>query len=242
MIALDVFYLKIPGHFYAAVTIVFFAILAIGSSLIQLNLHLKSHSNPKTFPENSVALTFDDGPSENTSKILEILKKHSAKATFFCIGKNVLQFPEITKQIIADGHILGNHSYSHSNIFGFFRKIGAIEELKRTDDIIYKVVGKKVRYFRPPFGVTNPSIAAAIKETKHEVIGWNIRSMDGVISNEKKILDNILKKLRPGAIILLHDTKPHTNNVLEQLLLIVAQRKLKCATIEQMLEIPAYEN
>ncbi len=242
IIVADIFFLKIPAYVYAVAAILFFAILAIGSSLIQLNFHLKSHTKSDKFPANSIAITFDDGPSENTSKILYVLEKYNAKATFFCIGKNIEAFPQIAKQIFEDGHILGNHSYSHSKTFGFFRKDKLIEEIQRTDMAIKSIIGRFPKYFRPPYGVTNPSIAAAIKSTKHEVIGWNVRSMDGIISDEKKILKNILMNLKPGAIILLHDTKPHTVNALEQLLIKIRERNLNCITIEEMFDIKAYEN
>ena len=117
-----------------------------------------------------------------------------------------------------------------------------IQELKDTDAIIEKLTGKKVQFFRPPYGVTNPSIRRALEVTKHKVIGWNIRSLDGIISNKKVILNRIVKRLSPGAIVLLHDTKPETVNVLEQFLLIAAQKKYEVVSIEQLLNLNAYEN
>ncbi|GAW89019.1 polysaccharide deacetylase [Flavobacterium psychrophilum] len=126
-----------------------------------------------------------------TLLVLDVLKKHNAKATFFCIGKNAEKHPEIIKQIISEGHIVGNHSYNHSRLFDFYRKDKLVEEIVQTDALIKKISGKKTILFRPPFGVTNPSIKKALQVTKHHVIGWNVRSLDGVIKNEKLVFNRI---------------------------------------------------
>ena len=94
--------------------------------------------------------------------------------------------------------------------------------------------------FRPPYGVTNPSISKAIKRTKHHVIGWNIRSLDTVKNNEQKILNRIIKKVSPGAVILLHDSKEISVSVLEQLLLFLQQKGYQSITINTLFNIEAY--
>lgn len=190
----------------------------------------------------NIAITFDDGPGENTLLILDLLKKHHAKAAFFCLGKNIEKHPDILKKIISEGHIVGNHSYSHSNLFDFYGRNRVISELKKTNDIIEKVTGLRTQLFRPPYGVTNPSIRKALEITKHKVIGWNIRSLDGIIKSEKKIYNRITKRVCPGGILLLHDTSLHTVKVLERLLLFLAENKYTVVSLEQLLKIKAYED
>ena len=114
--------------------------------------------------------------------------------------------------------------------------------MRDTNAIIKKIIGKKVRFFRPPYGVTNPSISKALRVTKHYVIGWNIRSMDGIIKNEKIIYNRIAKRISPGAIVLLHDTSLTTVRVLEQLLLFLRANKYEIVGVEELLNIKAYEN
>lgn len=183
-----------------------------------------------------IAITFDDGPTEFTSKILDVLQKYNAKATFFCIGKQIEKHPDIFRRIHAEGHQIGNHSYSHSNSFGFFSAEKIKEELQKTDLIIEKITGKKNHYFRPPFGVTNPHIAKAVKMLNHQVIGWNIRSLDTVIEDKNKILQRITNKIQPGSIILLHDTSEKTLWVLEQLLLTLQGENYQIVTIEKLIK------
>jgi len=169
-------------------------------------------------PKKKIALTFDDGPHEMSLLVLELLKKYNVKATFFCIGKNIELHPEILKKVIAEGHTVGNHTYSHSPFFDFYRKNKVIAEIKRTDDLITSVSGEKPVLFRPPYGVTNPSIRRALAVTNHKTIGWNIRSLDGISEKRNFLLNRIIKRIKPGGIVLLHDTSLQTVNVLEQLL------------------------
>lgn len=219
----------------------FFIVLA-GSSLIHLNFHIEAFSkNPKT-KEKKIALTFDDGPDPFTLEILSLLKKHNIKAAFFCIGKNIEKHPEILNQTAAEGHIIGNHSYSHAHFFDFYNKEQVIQELSNTDVIIQKNIGKKPIFFRPPYGVTNPSIRKALEVTQHKVIGWNIRSMDGIIKNEKIILNRIKKRVSPGSIILLHDTSLNTVHVVEQLLLFLHVNNYTVVSLEELLNLKAYED
>ena len=139
--------------------------------------------------EKKISLTFDDGPGIYTLEILDLLKKYNVKATFFCIGKNIEMYPEIIKQIIDEGHLIGNHSYGHSPFFDFYNAKKIIEEIQKTDTLLEKLTSKKINFFRPPYGVTTPSIRRAIKITGHKVIGWNIRSLDGGTKNKKLIFN-----------------------------------------------------
>lgn len=236
------FFVKVNWWFFLILFVIRFLILVVGSSFIQLGFHLKAYCNNPLEKEKKIALTFDDGPHEMTLLVLDVLKKHNAKATFFCIGKNVEKHPEILQQIISEGHFVGNHSYNHSRLFDFYRKEKLIAEILKTDALIEKISGKKAIMFRPPFGVTNPSIRRALEVTKHHVIGWNIRSLDGIIKNEKMVFNRIKKLISPGGIVLLHDTSLQSVKALEHLLLFFNENEYKVVSLEQLLKIKAYED
>jgi peptidoglycan/xylan/chitin deacetylase (PgdA/CDA1 family) len=225
-----------------AVIFLWIGINAFGSSRISSNYHVKAFCNNPLEKEKKIALTFDDGPSEFTLEVLELLKKYNAKAAFFCIGKNIEKHPEIVKQIIAQGHLVGNHSYSHSKFFDFYNAGQIQEEIEKTDALLEKLTSKKINFFRPPYGVTTPSIRRALKLTGHKTIGWNIRSLDGGTKNQELILNRITKRVSPGGIVLLHDTASHSVLVLEQFLQFLQQNNYKVISTEELLKINAYEN
>lgn len=212
-----------------------------GSSDIRLGYFVKTYCNNPNEKERKIALSFDDGPHPVTEKVLDVLQKYNVKATFFCIGTQIEKHPEIFKRILAEGHLVGNHSYSHSNRFGIFSTQKVTEEIQRTNEIIHTISGKKVVYFRPPFGVTNPNIARAVAHTDHHVIGWNNRSLDTVIEDENKILKRVKSRVAPGGIVLLHDTSQKTVNVLEQLLLFLQSENYDVVPIDKLINLPAYE-
>ena len=177
----------------------------------------------------------------NLNKVLDVLLKYNVKATFFCIGNQIEKEPEILKRIISEGHIVGNHSYSHSNFFGIFSTQKVIDELHKTREIILNITGKNTLYFRPPFGVTNPRISRAIKATNYKAIGWNIRSLDTVIKSEEEIFKRVKNKIKPGGIILFHDTSLKTVSVLERLLLFL-QEEYEIVPIDYLLNESPYAN
>jgi len=212
-----------------------------GSTLIGWNYHFKSlHANPE-ITENHVAITFDDGPNSTyTPKVLELLKKYDAKATFFCIGKHIEAHPGIFKSIIEQGHTVGNHTYSHTNNFGFLSTKKVVSELQQSNAIIKEQTGLDVQLYRPAFGVTNPKIKRALKITGFQSIGWNKRSLDTTNRNKKAVLNRITKNLKKGDIILLHDTSEKTIVVLEQLLLFLQEQKMQSVTIDSLFNMKAY--
>ncbi|MDR6966081.1 peptidoglycan/xylan/chitin deacetylase (PgdA/CDA1 family) [Flavobacterium arsenatis] len=228
---------------YFLLLFLFWLVMTVwGSSDIRLGYFIKTYCNNQDEKKRRIALTFDDGPHPMTEKVLEILRKHNAKATFFCIGTQIEKYPDIFKRIIEEGHTIGNHSYSHSNSFGIFSTEKVTEEILHTNTIIEQLSGSKVLFFRPPFGVTNPRIAKAILDTKHYVIGWNNRSLDTVIKEEAKILERVKSKVKPGGIILLHDTSLKSANVLEQILLFLKSENYTIVPVDELLNLPAYEN
>ena len=179
---------------------------------------------PQPFQEN-ILLTFDDGPHPQiTPQILAILKQTNAKAIFFCIGKNIALYPELTKQIFAEGHIVANHSYNHSNFIGMYASGKVEAEINETEQIIEQCVGASQRLYRPPFGVTNPNIAKAAKTLQMKVIGWNKRSFDTVSTSKEEVLKRVTHKLKNGDIILFHDTQALTPTILADFLLFASKK------------------
>lgn len=235
------YFITIPWWSYILIVFLWFLITLCGSFFIQWNYHLTStHCNKKT-SKNQIAITFDDGPHpEFTPKALDLLKAHKVKATFFCIGQQVEKHPEILKRIIAEGHLIGNHTYSHSKSFGFFTTEKVSSELKKTIQLIKDIVGKEMILYRPAFGVTNPMIEKAVKNLKVNVIGWNVRSLDTTGRSEKMILNRVTSQISNGDIVLLHDTSQKTVNVLEQLLLFLEEKNLESVRVDELLEIEAY--
>jgi len=234
-------YVTIKFLWFLGIIILWIGINAIGSSLISSDYHVKAYCHNPLETKKKIALTFDDGPTSYTLQVLELLKRYNAKATFFCIGKNIEIHPEIIKQIINEGHLVGNHSYSHSKFFDFYNANKITDELRKTDQLLEKFTSKKINFFRPPYGVTTPSIRRALKTTGHKVIGWNIRSLDGRIKNHDLIFNRIIKRVSPGGIVLLHDTAQHSVLVLEQFLQFLQQNNYEVISIEELLNLKAYE-
>jgi peptidoglycan/xylan/chitin deacetylase (PgdA/CDA1 family) len=209
----------------------FSAVVVWGSFDIGLGYFVNSITHKRTKIK-EVALTFDDGPTEFTPKFLDILQENNIKATFFCIGKQIEKHPEIFQRIIAEGHTIGNHTYSHCNQTGFLSASKMVEEIEKCDEVMLKTGNLKTRLYRPPFGVTNPNIAKAIKQTGKKSIGWNVRSLDTITEDENRIYRKVTKGLKPGSIILLHDTSEKTYHVLVNLLVFLEREKYSTFTIE----------
>lgn len=236
------FVCKASWVFYVVVFLFFVFMTTWGSFDIRLNYFTKAKCNNPSEKAKKIALTFDDGPHEMTLKVLELLHHYNAKATFFCIGNQIEKHPDIFKKIIAEGHEVGNHTYSHSKSFGFFSTQKVIEEMLLTDALMAPFTNAKKHLFRPPFGVTNPNVAKAITTLKYHVIGWDIRSLDTVIKDENVILNRIKKRVHPGGIVLLHDTSLKTVRVLEQLLLFLQAEKYELVTVTDLLNLSTHEN
>ena len=217
------------------IVIIWLTIIFYGSSTLSAQFFIESTTSFDT-KEKLIAITFDDGLTEFTPKVLQILDEHDAKAGFFCIGRQIEKYPEIFKMIVEKGHAIGNHTYNHSPRMGFYSQAQVLEEIVNTDEIIFSKMGIKTPYFRPPFGITNPNIARALKISGHKVIGWNIRSFDTFFKDENVIFNRIVKQIKPGSIILLHDTSEKTVIVLDRLLKYLMDRNYQCVRFDKMLK------
>ena len=153
---------------------------------------------------NRIALTFDDGPcSGYTEPILDILRRHNVKATFFVCGQNVERSPELLQRIQAEGHAIGNHGYSHP--FPFLRSRAFFaRQVDLTQEAIEKVTGKRPRFFRPPFGARWLGLQPVLESRGLCLVNWSDTGYDWKLDAEG-IVREALKNLRPGSIILLHD-------------------------------------
>lgn len=153
-----------------------------------------------------VALTFDDGPdARSTPALLELLRNEKVPATFFCIGKRVGPERDLTARINREGHLLGNHTYHHSNLTNCFGPRRLREEMQLTQAAVAAATGVAPDYFRPPMGLSNPFTFFVAKKLGLKVLGWTIRSLDTRITDSERIVQRVTARLQPGAIILLHD-------------------------------------
>lgn len=158
--------------------------------------------------EKLIALTFDDGPyGEATAKILDILDARKTKATFFLVGKNALKYPDLVKREAAAGHLLGNHTYDHSRLLSLQSPKKVAANILQADQAISGVSGGlHPRYFRPPYGLKSPLMLSELRHLGYQVILWNDATDDyDQDQSAEAITKHIVKKLKPGAIVDLHD-------------------------------------
>ncbi|ARF56294.1 polysaccharide deacetylase family protein [Streptomyces gilvosporeus] len=182
-----------------------------------------------------VALTFDAGPSENTSRLLDILKKEKVHATFFMLGKNhIAERPAEVKRIDAEGHELANHTWSHK-ILTDIEPAEAKRELSRVQDAVKKITGKTPKLMRPPQGRTNEDVSQVSKELGLAQVLWSVTAKDYQTTDSKLITKRVLDQTERDGIILLHDiykgTVPAVPGIIKQL----KQRGYTIVTVSQLL-------
>jgi peptidoglycan/xylan/chitin deacetylase (PgdA/CDA1 family) len=211
-----------------------------GSANIQSGFFIKAYCNANS-SEKKIAITFDDGPDQRyTPLVLEILSKYKAPATFFVIGKNIKGNEALLKRVDAEGHIIGNHTFSHSFFIDLKSKFGFMFELDQTSDLVFNAIGKRMKFFRPPYGVTTPNLARASKALNYSVIGWSVRSFDTKKNSADTIIQRVKEHLKPGAIILFHDTSAKSVNVLEQTLNFAKENGFIIVSTGELLGIEPY--
>jgi peptidoglycan/xylan/chitin deacetylase (PgdA/CDA1 family) len=160
-------------------------------------------------PKGKVALTFDDGPSQYTKEITDILKRHEVGGTFFFVGNNVKKHPDVVQYVNSNGYSIGSHSLSHSN----FTKLSNEKkeyEILQTNQLIEDLIQEEVVLFRPPFGANNEATIEVTNNTNTKMVLWNADPEDWKSDNANEVLDYVLNSKTSGSIILLHESQPVT--------------------------------
>ena len=185
-----------------------------------------------------IAMTFDDGPSATlTPKLLDLLAAHHIKATFFVIGENVAEHPEIVARAAREGHEIGNHSWSHPN-FGKMSDQAVRSQLQRTDDAIKNATGERPTLMRPPYG----SITAREKRWIHDEFGyriilWDVDPLDWKRPGPAVVRSRILKETQPGSIVLSHDIHPGTIEAMPSTFDALEAKGFKFVTVSELIRM-----
>lgn len=185
--------------------------------------------------EKKVFLTFDDGPTpEVTEWVLETLKSYNAKATFFCIGKNIESEPEIFRKITTAGHSVGNHTFNH--LKGWKTDTETyIENVELCQSAIGNQLPTTGNLFRPPYGKIKKSQAKSLQKSGYRIIMWDVLSMDyDPETTNEACLNNVIKNVEEGSIIVFHDSQKASEKlkfVLPKTLEFLKQKKYDCAAI-----------
>lgn len=154
--------------------------------------------------EKKVALTFDDGPDTRfTPKVLDALKANQVKATFFVLGSQASTHPDIIRRIVREGHVVGNHSYSHANL----PKLSVDKfqnQIMNTENVLQGLIGYAPKLIRPPYGAINEEQVRWVADHHYLIVNWNVDSLDWKSLNSEQVLSNIMQQTKPGSIILQH--------------------------------------
>ncbi|TXI45381.1 MAG: polysaccharide deacetylase family protein [Lysobacter sp.] len=170
--------------------------------------------NRLTTDERLVWLTIDDGPSDDTSAILDALDAHGAKATFFLVGARATARPDLVREIARRGHGVGNHSSTHpAKWFWALGPVRMRREIADTQRILSEILGAPPHWFRAVVGMSNPFVNAVLKSHGLARVAWSARGFDGVAGDPARAVARIERDLSPGAIVLLHEGATHGGNV-----------------------------
>ena len=239
VIGYDVIY-AVPFLVYVFLILAYSIVLFYGCYYIGSNFFIRVICSAKT-NEKEIAISFDDGPaSRYTEQILQVLEENNVRAAFFCIGHRIPGNEKIVERLHREGHLIGNHSYSHHFWFDLFSSKKMLADLKMMDAVMEKAIGLRPKLFRPPYGVTNPNLSKAIIQGNYIPVGWSVRSMDTVISDEKTLLDKISRSLKPGAVFLFHDTIETTLAILPAFIKHATQKGFRIVRLDKMLNLQAY--
>lgn len=185
-----------------------------------------------------IAITFDDGPHPTlTPQILEILKKYEIQATFFMVGVNVTNYPETARAVISAGHEVGNHTYSHRSV-GRMDFDSIARELEDCEDALEELCEYRPHLFRPPQGAVNTYVEHCAEAEDYTLILWSLDTRDWECKSTEQIVSEVLSKVQPGDIILMHDyigTHSKTPEALEILLPKLLERGFEPTTVSSLL-------
>lgn len=225
---------------------IFYIVVFLVSVLVTQAAPLSSSPNKKV-----IALTFDDGPyGTSTREILGILKKKQVHATFFLIGKNIAQFPDMPKEIIKDGNIIGNHTYSHSKYFTHMSKDDFLGDVEKAEHMIETHTQVKPLLFRPPYGKINLSMKKELIMAEYTNVLWNVDPRDWDLHvSALQIEQRVIHQTKPDSIIILHDghesplyPRDQTVLALPHIIDDLKKEGYSFVTVDQLLSVPAYKN
>lgn len=184
-----------------------------------------------------VALTFDDGPHKTlTPKLLDLLEKYDAKATFFVIGENAAKYPDVMKRIAEDGHALGNHTYTHPNL----KNVGSSkrkDEINKTQSLIEKSGYTGGKILRPPYGAMNDALKEWCADNGYAIIMWSVDTRDWESKNASKVSKSVMDESVGGDIVLMHDIHATTIDAMEIVLKTMPAKGYKFVTFPQLLKV-----
>jgi peptidoglycan/xylan/chitin deacetylase (PgdA/CDA1 family) len=183
-----------------------------------------------------IALTFDDGPSAKlTPKLLDLLAAHHIKATFFLIGENAAQYPDIVAREAKEGHEVANHSWSHPN-FGKMSDDGIRSQVRRTDDAIRIAIGTRPTLLRPPYGSITPRQKKWLnQEFGYKIVLWDVDPLDWRRPGPAVVCNRIVKNTRAGSIVLAHDIHPGTIDAMPCVLKELEAKGFKFVTVSELI-------
>lgn len=220
------------------VTVLVFRVLTV--KMVQIRQDRETVStqskNVKTLTEDTkkklVALTFDDGPDPNyTEKLLDGLKERDVKATFFLLGKQVDQYPDIVKRMYKEGHIIGNHSYDHVNL-ATLSATDAKNQISKTNEAIYKITGEYPQYLRPPFG-NEPQNEDVAKDMI--TVLWDVDPLDWCCGSSTNVVNKVEKSVKDGDIILLHDASKSSVEAALQIVDELTEKGYEFVTVDKLI-------
>ncbi len=193
-----------------------------------------------------IALTFDDGPNEPyTSQVLNILAKYNIRATFFVVGQNAQRYPETCRRIVSAGHVIGNHSYHHRRLLCLRPSKMIAHDLSLAHKTIYEYTGSKPRFFRPPHGFRTPWLMRTVRHLGYTVVTWDNMTSDWEADKSSvEIVQAIIKRAKPGSIIVLHDGRSTRSvydrsqmlQALPQIIDALKQRGFDFVTLPELIE------
>ena len=195
--------------------------------------------NPRPEGKKVIALTFDDGPDpEMTPRVLDLLRERGVRATFFLVGAKAERHPELVRRIAAEGHDTGIHTWEHAAGFPMRSSWAMTADILRCRESLRQIAGVETHLFRPPFGVTNPMVARAVKRTQSRCIGWSVRSFDTLLRRSREaVAERIARRLGDGKVILLHDDRPGADRLLRLVLDDLKRRGYGTATVCELFKI-----
>jgi peptidoglycan/xylan/chitin deacetylase (PgdA/CDA1 family) len=194
---------------------------------------LARHSKVNCAATKCIALTFDDGPIPGSTQLLDMLKAKGARATFFVLGSEAATYPDVLRREVADGHEIGNHSYTHAKLAGA-PAAKVADEINRTQQVVKETTGKIPALLRPPYGATDKQLDAFTQRAKLSQILWSVDPQDYLNQNPALVEKRVVDGAQPGRIVILHDVKPTTVAAIPNILDKLAKKGYSFVTVSEI--------